>query len=206
MSHAESIYSPCSCCCLTSSKKNKEADQRRKCLVGKFVIGSCVLCLQEWKSVKNKESRLLITPGVQNKGKTKVRRYFPPMNLLLLLQYERWSLVLFSQASVTPVLPPHITKTFTHFTSVTSPFPPACLSSRCFHWPSLPSGKPTSCSTASPRAPCSGNDCSHPSACTLGARPPGDLKNTHAFLLPDALLTCPIAPGVFTVRSVFRLV
>lgn len=50
-----------------------------------FVIGRCVLCLQEWKSVKNKESRLLLMPDVPNKGRTKVGMYFPLMNLLLLL-------------------------------------------------------------------------------------------------------------------------
>lgn len=49
-----------------------------------IVIGRCVLSLQEWKSVKNKEDRLLLTPDGPSKGRTKVRVCFP---LLMLCFY-----------------------------------------------------------------------------------------------------------------------
>lgn len=142
-------------------------------------MGRRVLCLQEWKSVKNKESRLLLMPDGPNKGRTKVGRHFPLVNLVLLLQGNVESCP-FPQALVTLVPSHHITKTFTHFTSVTSPFQPACLSSRCFHWPSLPNGSPITCCTASLGTPFSGNDL-FSSLCVHVPIRPGDLKNTYMF-------------------------
>lgn len=64
-------------------KKKKRTDQRRKRLAGNVLIGRCVLCSQEWKSVKNKESRLLLMPDGPNKGRTKVERHFPLCLFLL---------------------------------------------------------------------------------------------------------------------------
>lgn len=61
------------------------------------------------------------------------------------------------QPLVTLVLSHHTTKTFTHYTSATSLFQPACLSSRSFHWPSPQSENRITCCTASPAMPFSGN-------------------------------------------------
>lgn len=60
--------------------------------------------------------------------------------------------------ALSPHTPKTCTKTFTHFTSVTSPSQPACLSSRSFHWLNLQSESLITCCTASPATPFSGNE------------------------------------------------
>lgn len=101
------------------------------------------------------------------------------------------------QTSVTLVLCHHTTKTFTHFTSVTSPSQPACLSSRCFPWPSPRNESRITCCTTSPAKPFSGNEALLPHLfffffflpCMFRARPnrPEDSKNTWLFVF---LLVC----------------
>lgn len=151
--------------------------------------------------MKNKESRLLLMPDGPNKGRAKVGRLFALVSLVLLLQGNVESCP-FHQALVTLVPSHHITKTFTRFTSVTSPFQPACLSSRCFHWPSLPSGSPITCCTASLGTPFSGND-----LFLFPPNPSWRLKeHLHVSLPLNALLFGPVTPGVSTTASVFCLV
>lgn len=128
-----------------------------------FKILRCVLSLQEWKSARNKENRLLLMPDGSNKGRAKVRFCFPLFELIAFI-LSNVEFCPFPQALATLARAHHITKPSTHFTSVTSPSPPACLSSRCFHWLSLPSGNPITCCTASPGTPSSGNDLFSPSA------------------------------------------
>lgn len=66
------------------------------------------------------------------------------------------------QPLVTLVRSYPFTKTFTHFTNVTSPSQPACLSSRSFHWPSPQNKSLINCCTASPATPFLGNEADQP--------------------------------------------
>lgn len=134
-------------------------------------------------------------PEEPNRGRAKVSKYFASFclislqfNFILILIFVLFCLFTF-QPLVTLVLSHHTTKTFTHFTSVTSPFQPACLSSRSFHWPSPQNESLITCCTTSPATPFSRNETLLPhlffflSLCMFRAHPnrPEDSKNTLFF-------------------------
>lgn len=68
---------------------------RKKWVVENILTWRRILCVQEWRSVKSKESWPLLMPDEPNRGRTKVRKYLNFQILFFFILTVIWIFVLF---------------------------------------------------------------------------------------------------------------